>query len=172
MDLPCAAVKTDGRLKTWGADRLVAHRDSVALVDGPAFRAHYPEFASYYEGDPAEPQRNEFIRNVFYHVRWAFEKVVWSDHFYNDDISGTANFISRMSDNWKTDDNPGFIDPADPLAGFVAHPALLDVIPGFILPALEKIPPTTKVTGRVVTEHFSGRVNGVADEAHTPAGNQ
>lgn len=172
MDLPCAAVKTDGRLKTWGADRLVAHRDSVALVDGPAFRAHYPEFASYYEGDPAEPQRNEFIRNVFYHVRWAFEKVVWSDHIYNDDISGTANFISRMSDNWKTDDNPGFIDPADPLAGFVAHPALLDVIPGFVLPALEKIPPTTKVKGRVLTEHFSGRVNGVADEAHTPAGNQ
>ena len=136
LDLPCAAVKTDGRLKTWGADRLVVHKDSVALVDGPSFRAHYPEFASYYEGDPAEPQRNVFERNVFYNVKWAFEKVVWSDHIYNDDISGTANFISRMNDNWKTEVNPGFRNPSDPLAGFTEHPALLDVIPGFLLPDL------------------------------------
>lgn len=170
MDLPCAAVKTDGRLKTWGADRLIAHRDSVALVDGPAFRAHYPEFASYYEGDPAEPQRNEFIRNVFYNVRWAFEKVIWSDHIYNNDISGTANFISHMSDNWMTSENPGFVDPSNPLAGFVAEPALLKAIPGFILPALERIPPTTDVEVQGSGEGFSGRVNGVADEAHTPAG--
>ena len=151
MDLPCAAVKTDGRLKTWGADRLIAHRDSVALVDGPAFRAHYPEFASYYEGDPAEPQRNEFIRNVLYNVRWAFEKVVWSTHSYNDDISGSANFISTLKDNWKTADNPGFV-----------------------LPDVRRIPPTSPISqdglwmGR--GGHFSGQVNGVADEAHTPAG--
>ena len=171
MDLPCAAVKTDGRLKTWGADRLVAHRDSVALVDGPAFRAHYPEFASYYEGDPAEPQRNEFIRNVFYNVRWAFEKVVWSDHYYNDDISGSANFISHMSDNWKTERNPGFRDTSDPLAGFTDHPAILDSIPGFILPDLSRIPPTSKASAFSVAG-FSGRVNGVSDELHTPAGLQ
>ncbi len=173
LDLPCAAVKTDGRLKTWGADRLVVHKDSVALVDGPAFRAHYPEFASYYEGDPAEPQRNVFERNVFYNVRWAFEKVVWSDHIYNDDISGTANFISRMSDNWKTDVNPGFRDPSDPLAGFTDHPALLDVIPGFILPDLSRIPPTSVSTDgyrEAPGTVFSGRVGGVADELHTPAG--
>ena len=171
MDLPCAAVKTDGRLKTWGADRLIAHRDSVALVDGPAFRAHYPEFSSYYEGDPAEPQRNEFIRNVFYNVKWAFEKVVWSDHIYNDDISGPANFISRMSDNWKTDRNPGFKDPSDPLAGFTGRPALLDVIPGFVLPDLSRIPPTSDVlSGSSRATGFSGKVDGVADELHTPAG--
>ena len=174
MDLPCAAVKTDGRLKTWGADRLIAHRDSVALVDGPAFRAHYPEFASYYEGDPAEPQRNVFIRNVFYNVRWAFEKVVWSDHYYNDDISGSANFISEMRDNWKTDGNPGFLDTTDPLAGFTEHPALLDAIPGFVLPDLSLIPPTTFTSAGpgMGTGGFSGSINGVADELHTPAGIQ
>ena len=174
MDLPCAAVKTDGRLKTWGADRLIAHRDSVALVDGPAFRAHYPEFASYYEGDPAEPQRNEFIRNVLYNVRWAFEKVVWSTHSYNDDISGSANFISTLKDNWKTADNPGFVDPSNPLAGFVEHPALLEAIPGFVLPDVKRIPPTSPVSQDALWMgrggHFSGQVNGVADEAHTPAG--
>lgn len=172
LDLPCAAVKTDGRLKTWGADRLVVHKDSVALVDGPSFRAHYPEFASYYEGDPAEPQRNVFERNVFYNVKWAFEKVVWSDHIYNDDISGTANFISRMNDNWKTEVNPGFRNPSDPLAGFTEHPALLDVIPGFILPDLSRIPPTSASRDgyRAPGAVFSGRVGGVADELHTPAG--
>ena len=171
MDLPCAAVKTDGRLKTWGADRLIAHRDSVALVDGPAFRAHYPEFASYYEGDPAEPQRNEFIRNVMYNVKWAFEKVVWSDHIYNDDIQGSANFISHMSDNWKTEENPGFRDLSDPLAGFTQHPALLDAVPGFVLPDLSRIPSTSETSAASETG-FSGRVNGVADELHTPAGSQ
>ena len=174
MDLPCAAVKTDGRLKTWGADRLIAHRDSVALVDGPAFRAHYPEFASYYEGDPAEPQRNEFIRNAFCNVRWAFEKVVWSDHIYNDDISGNANFISKMSDNWKTDANPGFIDPANPLAGFTERPALLDSIPGFKLPDLSRIPQTSEESEASATssDGFSGRIGGISDELHTPAGRQ
>lgn len=177
MDLPSAAVKTDGRLKTWGADRLVAHRENVAKVDGPAFRAHYPEFASYYEGDSAEPQRNVFIRNVFYNVRWAFEKVVWSDHYFNDDISGPANFISHMSDNWKTSENPGFVEPANPLAGFVDHPALLEVIPGFVLPDVKRIPPTSDVSGKNFNgaygagKEFSGIVSGVADEAHTPAGN-
>ncbi len=175
LDLPCAAVKTDGRLKTWGADRLIAHRDSVALVDGPAFRAHYPEFASYYEGDPAEPQRNIFIRNVLYNVKWAFEKVVWSDHIYNDDISGTANFISEMSDNWKTDVNPGFIDITDPLAGFTERPALLDVIPGFVLPDISLIPPTSPTSarhGHPSDSGFSGTIGDVADELHTPAGIQ
>ena len=169
MDLPCAAVKTDGRLKTWGADRLIAHRDSVAFVDGPAFRAHYPEFASYYEGDPAEPQRNVFTRNVFYNVKWAFEKVVWSDHIYNDDIEGSANFISEMSNNWKTATNPGFRDPADPLSGFNEHPAVLDSIPGYILPDLSRIPSTSETSVSFSTG-FSGVVNGVADEVHTPAG--
>ena len=180
MDLPCAAVKTDGRLKTWGADRLIAHRDSVALVDGPAFRAHYPEFASYYEGDPAEPQRNEFIRNALYNVRWAFEKVVWSDHFYNDEIAGSANFISTLHDNWKTTTNPGFIDPNDPLKGFSEHPPILDAIPGFVLPPVDRIPPTSPVDScwlhatkaTRATYGFSGIAAGVADEAHTPAGLQ
>ena len=171
MDLPCAAIKTDGRLKTWGADRLIAHRDSVAIVDGPAFRAHYPEFASYYEGDPAEPQRNEVIRNVFYNVKWAFERVVWSDHIYNDDISGIANFFSNMSDNWKTDENPGFRDTSNPLAGFMEQPALLRAIPSFKLPDLSLIPSTTEVDATSGTS-FSGRVNGVSDELHTPAGLQ
>ena len=107
-----------------------------------------------------------------YNVKWAFEKVVWSDHIYNDDISGTANFISRMEDNWKTDVNPGFRDPKDPLSGFVEHPALLDVIPGFILPDLSLIPPTSGVSSGYFAsgDGFSGRVGGVADELHTPAG--
>ena len=133
MNLDCAAIKIDGRLKTWGADRLIAHRENIALVDGPAFRAHYPDFSAYLEGDPAEPTGNVLERNVFYKVRWAFEKVVWSDHQYNDILEGSANFVSTMRDNWKTDENPGFKDPADPLAGFTDHPLLLDHIPAFRL---------------------------------------
>ena len=128
------AIKIDARLKTWGADRLPYHRERIAELDGPAFRAHYPEFASYLGGDTAEPRRNVLTRNVFYDVKWAFETVVWADHDYNDTIEGAANFFSEMHDNWKTTLNPGFVDPDDPRAGFVAAPAVLDSIPGFVLP--------------------------------------
>ena len=136
MHLDCAAIKIDARLKTWGADRLPFHDERIAEMDSPAFRAHYPEFASYLAGDRAEPIRNVLERNVFYDVKWAFETVVWADHDYNDTIEGTANFFSVMHDNWKTTANPGFVDPEDPRAGFVAAPAVLDTIPGFVLPAL------------------------------------
>ena len=73
---------------------------------------------------------------MFYNVKWAFEKVVWSDHDYNDTIEGEANFVSEMHDNWKTTVNPGFIDPEHPLAGFVSSPAVRDSIPGFVIPSL------------------------------------
>ena len=136
MNLDCAAIKIDARLKTWGADRLPFLREQAAKVDGPAFRTRYPEFASYLEGDPAEPSRNVLVRNVFYNVKWAFEKVVWSDHDYNDTIEGEANFVSEMHDNWKTTVNPGFIDPEHPLAGFVSSPVVRDSIPGFVIPSL------------------------------------
>ena len=78
-----------------------------------------------------------------------------------------------MSDNWKTEENPGFRDPSNPLAGFTEHPALLDVIPGFVLPDLSRIPPTSRISAGHQSEgYFSGNVNGVSDELHTPAGNQ
>ena len=111
MNLDCAAIKVDARLQTWGADRLPYHRERIAEMDGPAFRAHYPEFASYLEGDPSQPSRNVLVRNVFYNVKWVFEKVVWSDHDYNDVIEGAANYFSEMHDNRKTDTDPGFQIP-------------------------------------------------------------
>ena len=74
-----------------------------------------------------------------------------------------------MSNNWKTATNPGFRDPADPLSGFTEHPAVLDSIPGFILPDLSRIPSTSETSVSFSTG-FSGVVNGVADEVHTPAG--
>ena len=133
MNLDCAAIKIDRRLKTWGADRLLAHRAYIAQVDGPSFRAHYPEFASYLEGDPAEPSRNVLERNVFYNVRWIFEQVEWSERDYNDRCEGEDNFFSRMTDNWKTSEDPGFRDPDRPQEGFVADPPVKAHIPAFRL---------------------------------------
>lgn len=98
-DLDCAAIKIDARLKTWGADRLLAHRIYIAEVDGPAFRDHYPDFASYLDGDPGEPSRNLLYDNVFCDVRWVFEKVVWAERDYNDIIEGRANYFDAMYGN-------------------------------------------------------------------------
>lgn len=164
MNLDGPAIKIDARLQTWGADRLIAHRDSVALVDGPEFRAHYPGWGEFVDRDYSLPESNVLIRTVFYNVKWAFERVIWSDHYYNDDISGSANFVDEMHDNWKTCENPGFVDPSDPLRGFVADPAVLRIIPGFQLPQVEKIPPTSVSHYRV-----DGGFSGGDDEAHTSA---
>ena len=145
LDIPCAAIKVDGRLKTWGADRLPICRDSVASVDGPAFRAHYPEFASYYEGDSAEPQHNRLINNVFCNVANVFEKVVWSDHYNNDIIEGRANFFDEMRGNVKTEDRN------------------LD------LSVLERVPPTSQHELHFVHDAFNGIRYGIADEKQTAA---
>ena len=145
LDIPCAAIKVDGRLKTWGADRLPICRDSVAAVDGPAFRAHYPEFASYYEGDSAEPQHNRLINNTFCNVAHVFEKVVWSDHYNNDIIEGRANFFDEMRDNVKMD-NPDM------------QPQLSD-----------RIPPTSQHELHFVHDAFNGILYGIKDEKQTAA---
>ena len=102
---------------------------------------------------------------MLYNVKWAFEKVVWSDHFYNDDIEGKANFMDEMRDNWKTTENPGFADPKDPLRGFVVDSPLLMNIPGFQLPPVEEIPPTSPSRYETRNNGFSGG----NDEAHTKA---
>lgn len=145
LDIPCAAIKVDGRLKTWGADRLPICRDSVAAVDGPAFRTHYPEFASYYEGDSAEPQHNRLINNTFCNVAHVFEKVVWSDHYNNDIIEGRANFFDEMRDNVKLD-NPDM------------QPQLSD-----------RIPPTSQHELHFVHDAFNGILYGIKDEKQTAA---
>ena len=145
VDIPCAAIKVDGRLKTWGADRLPIHRDSVALADSPAFRAHYPEFTSYYEGDPAEPQHNMLVHNVFCNVAHVFEKVVWSEHYYNDIMEGRANFFDEMRDNVRMD-----------------APTVQIRLP-------EGIPPTSQHELHFVHDAFSGIRYGIADEKQTAA---
>lgn len=132
MNLDCAAIKIDARLHTWGADRIPVMMDSLAKYDSPAFREHYPELEAYL-ANFRDPSRNVLTRNVFYNVKYAFEAVVWDDHDYNDIIDGTANWMT-MSHNWKTTDNPGFLNPDNPKEGYADSPAVLQHIPGFVLP--------------------------------------
>ena len=165
MHLDGPAIKIDARLQTWGADRLTAHRDSVALVDSPVFRAHYPGWGPFIDGDYSCPSHNSLTRTVFYNVRHAFEKVIWSEHFYNDDIEGSANFVDEMHDNWKTGVNPGFVNADNPLEGFVKDPEILRHIPGFRLPDVSRIPPNSESHFSVPASGFSGG----KDEAHTKA---
>ena len=144
------------------------HMDNSAMfgdLDKYRDREHYPDFAAFYDNDYTLPARNTLIRNAFYNVKYAFEKVIWSDHFYNDDIEGKANFMDEMRDNWKTTENPGFADPKDPLRGFVVDSPLLRAIPGFQLPPVEEIPPTSPSRYETRNDGFSGG----NDEAHTKA---
>lgn len=145
IDLPCAAIKVDGRLKTWGADRVPIMLDSIRHADSPAFRGHYPELEPYLNGDPAEPQHNTLINNVFCNVAAAFEKVVWSDHFYNNDIEGRANFFDEMHGNSKVEKLPS----------------------GLVLP--KRVPPTSQHELHFIHDAFNGAQYGILDERHTAA---
>ena len=119
--------------------------DSIRLVDSPAFRKHYPELEPYLKGDPAEPQHNTLINNVFCNVAAAFEKVVWSDHFYNNDIEGRANFFDEMHGNIKLDKLEG----------------------GLVLP--KRVPPTSRHELHFIHDAFNGAQYGILDERHTAA---
>lgn len=145
IDLPRAAIKVDGRLKTWGADRLPLMLDSIRHADSPAFREHYPELEPYLKGDPAEPQHNTLINNVFCNVAAAFERVVWSDHFYNNNVEGRANFFDEMKGNRIIDSLDG----------------------GLTLP--DRVPPTSKHELHFIHDTFNGAQYGILDEKHTGA---
>lgn len=133
LNLPTTAIKIDARIQTWAAWMVPDYKKKVAAMDGPEFRAYYPEFASYWEGDFSTPSRNVLERNVFYNVKNVFERVHWDQHDFNDIVIGEANYVSRMNDNWVCSENPGFVDTNDPSKGFVSSPALLEHIPDFKL---------------------------------------
>ncbi len=72
----CPAVHLDARGLSWAAyyydGTYDVLRELLAEVDGlqPPYADRYPLLLSYYDGEPAVPKNNHFVRNVSYGGRW------------------------------------------------------------------------------------------------------
>lgn len=128
VDMP-QAVHIDNRMEGWGRGMLdpggIAEQrlDAVRYTE-PPYATAYPELARYWEGTPRVPRGNVFEGNLFFRIgRILNGSTAWAD----------------WSDNWITTRNPGFVDPTDPLKGFVPDAPIYRMIRSFTPIPFERI---------------------------------
>lgn len=120
IDSP-AAIHLDNRLQNWAEGML----DKEGIFDQrlqavnyakPPYSTAYPELVNYWSEDPAFPKRNQINGNLFYKItNMLHGNSLWGE-FWN---------------NWVTNEDPGFVDPADPLKGFRSDAQIFKRIAGF-----------------------------------------
>lgn len=92
-------------------DRIVQNRK-----DEPPYSVKYPELVNYWQEDPAFPKRNRIYGNLFYNITNLLHGNSQWGEFWN---------------NWATNEDPGFVDPSDPLKGFRKDAPVFKRITGF-----------------------------------------
>lgn len=120
IDTPLA-IHIDNRLQNWAAgmiapDGIYRRRLAAVRYNEPPYSTAYPRLPGYWQDNPALPKRNVIEGNLFYKVRNVLNGQSQWGEFYN---------------NWITDNDPGFTDPADPLKGFRSDAEIYKRIPGF-----------------------------------------
>lgn len=120
IDLP-QAIHIDNRMEGWGRGMLdpggiVDQRLRAVNYTEPPYTTAYPKLARYWEGTPRTPRGNVFAGNLFYNVRRI--------------LNGSANWAD-WSGNWITAEDPGFVDPGNPLQGFVPDAPIYRMIDRF-----------------------------------------
>lgn len=132
------AIHVDNRLQNWAANMVAKGgiyetRLNAVKYNQPPYSTAYPELANYWNDNPALPKRNVIEGNLFYNIDTV--------------IRGNAKW-GEWRGNWTTTNNPGFVDPEQPLKGFAAGAEILRVLPevgnipfdkiGSTLPAAER----------------------------------
>lgn len=132
------AFHIDNRLQNWAANMLAKdgiYEKRLKAVDfkNPPYSKAYSKLVNYWDENPALPKRNIIEGNLFYNIDTV--------------IRGNAKW-GEWQGNWTTVNNPGFIDPEQPLKGFVPGAEILKVLPevgiipfhkiGASLPAIEQ----------------------------------
>lgn len=119
------ALHLDNRLQNWASGML----DKEGIFDmrmravnykQPPYSTRYPELVNYWQEDPAFPKRNRIHGNLFYKIRNL--------------LNGSSSW-GEFWNNWVTGEDPGFVDPSDPLKGFKDNAEVFKRIEGF-----EKLP--------------------------------
>lgn len=128
IDMPMA-IHIDNRMEGWGRgmldpDGIVDQRLKAVRFTEPPYATAYPKLPHYWEGTPRVPRGNVFAGNLFYKIgRLLNGSPSWAD----------------WSNNWMTNQDPGFADPENPLAGFVPDAAIYRMIDRFTPIPFERI---------------------------------
>lgn len=120
MESP-VAIHLDNRMQHWGANMvapqgIIAQRLDTVRHTEPPYSTAYPELARYWLEDPAYPHGNLFEGNLFYRI--------------GNVLSGRTEW-GEFRGNWITRSDPGFVNPDDPLQGFLPNAEIFQRIPGF-----------------------------------------
>lgn len=120
LEMPMA-IHIDNRMEGWAWTTLdpggiVDQRLRAVKYTEPPYSTAYPKLVHYWEGTPRVPRGNVIAGNLFYKIgRILSGSEAWAD----------------WSDNWVTIQNPGFVDPAKPLEGFVPDAPIYQMIDRF-----------------------------------------
>lgn len=115
------AFHIDNRLQNWAKGML----DKGGICDKrlqavrymePPYSVAYPELVNYWSDNPAFPKRNRIESNLFYRITNVLRGNTQWGEFWN---------------NWITNEDPGFVNPADPLQGFKKDAKIFQKIQGF-----------------------------------------
>lgn len=115
------AIHLDNRMQNWSTSsvqpgEIFDRRLQAVKYTEPPYSTAYPLLVHYWDDDPAYPKRNLIEKNLFYKI--------------GNLLSGRSEW-GEFRNNWITNNDPGFVDPEDPLKGFRPDAELFKHIPDF-----------------------------------------
>lgn len=128
IDSP-AAIHLDNRMQNWGKGMLapggiVDERLNKVNYTQPPYSTAYPNLVNYWNETPDYPHDNLIEGNLFYQI--------------GNIVHGQTQW-GEFRNNWITNEDPGFVDPADPLKGFKPNAPIYQHIQGFPQLPFDKI---------------------------------
>lgn len=128
IDCP-VAIHLDNRMQNWGKkmiarEGVIDERLKAVRYQNPPYSIYYPNLFHYWENDPACPSGNLIEGNLFYKI--------------GNVVDGRTEW-GEFRNNWITSQDPGFMDPEDPLQGFRPDALLFKYIKNFPQLPFEKI---------------------------------
>ena len=128
IDSPCA-IHLDNRMQNWGTgmvapDGIIDQRLKKVRHTEPPYSEAYPKLVNYWQEDPAYPHGNLIESNLFYRI--------------GNVVHGETQW-AEFRNNWITNEDPGFVNPDNPLEGFKTDADLFKYIPGFPQLPFDKI---------------------------------
>ena len=127
IDSP-VAIHIDNRMQNWGSGMvarggIIDRRLTEVKFQQPPYSTAYPKLTAYWDKDPSYPSGNLIEGNLFYKI--------------GNVVRGQSQWL-ELCNNWTTNSDPGFVDPADPMKGFRSDAPVYTRIPGFpVLPFSE-----------------------------------
>lgn len=120
IDCP-KAIHIDNRMQNWGKfmiepDGVIDQRLKTVRYQEPPYSTQYPNLTDYWDTNPAYPSGNMIEGNLFYKI---------------DNVVDGRTEWGEFCNNWTTSQDPGFVNPNEPLQGFKPDAQIYKRISGF-----------------------------------------